>query len=156
DGAATGGGVAGEGAAAHRQRPDVVDGGTEVGGEGAAAHRRRRATLVNQAAAVEAGVAGENALSDRHRSEVVDAAAALVPGNGQAGDRPCPAGFDLEDPGEIAAADGQLVGPWAVDLHVVGDVELAAAQGDRAGKTVVEDDDVGAGVGVGRSDGVAE
>ena len=66
------------------------------------------------------------------------------------------AGFDLEDPGDVAAADGQLVGAGAVDLQVVRDVEFAAGQGDRAGQPRLEVDDVGAGVGVGLGDGVAQ
>ena len=66
------------------------------------------------------------------------------------------AGFDLEDPGDVAAADGQLVGAGAGDRQVVRDVEFAAGQGDRAGQPRLEVDGVGAGVGVGLGDGVAE
>ena len=66
------------------------------------------------------------------------------------------AGFDLEDPGGVVAADGQLVGAGAVDRQVVRDVEFAAGQGDRAGQPRLEGDGVGAGVGVGLGDGVAQ
>src|SRR5262249_10780534 len=97
---------------------------------------------------------------DRQRPEVVDAAAVVgagvAPGDRQAGDGHLLAGLDLEDAGEVAAADGQLVGPGAVDLDVVGEVQFAAGQGDRAGQPVVEDDGIGAGVGVGPGDGGAE
>src|SRR5262249_19565957 len=127
---------------------------------GAAAHRRRRATLVFDAAAQVGGVAGENAVSDGQRPEVVDpatvAGAGVAPGDRQPGEGHRLPGLDLEDPGEVAAADGQLGGPGAVDLQVVGDVDLAACQGDGAGQPVVEDDGVGAGVGVGLRDGGAE
>src|SRR5262249_13069075 len=92
--------------------------------------------------------------------EVVDPAAVakddVGPGDRQAGDGHRLAGLDLEDPGDIAAADGQLVGAGAVDLDVVGEVELAAGQGDRAGQPVVEDDHVGPRVGIGPTDGIAE
>src|SRR5262249_8352215 len=141
-----------------QHRADNRDGG--VAGERAVAHRRRGTTLVGQATAHEGGVAGEDDVAERQRPEVVDpaavAAAGVAPGDRQARDGHRLAGFDLEDPGDVAAADGQLVGPGAVDLHVVGEVELAAGQGDRAGQPVVEDDDVGPGVGVGAGDGVAE
>ena len=56
----------------------------------------------------------------------------------------------------VVAADGQLVGAGAVDRQVVRDVEFAAGQGDRAGQSRLEGDDVGAGVGVGLGDGVAQ
>src|SRR5262249_26381356 len=133
-GAATG--VAGEGAVAHRQRPDVDDAaaaaGCGVAGEGAVPHRHRPAPVVGQAASGDGGVSGEHAVADGQRPEVVDAAAGagVAPGDRQAGQGHLLAGLDLEDAGEVAAADGQLVGPGAVDLHVVGEVEFAAGQGD--------------------------
>ena len=52
------------------------------------------------------------------------------------------AGFDLEDSGDVTAADGQLVGAGAGDRQVVGDVELACGQGDRAGQPRLEVDGV--------------
>ena len=106
------------------------------------------------------GVAGEHAVADRQRPEVVDAAAVagagIAPGDRQAREAHRLAGFDLEDSGDIVAANGQRVGAGAVDRQVVRDVELAAGQGDRAGQPRLEDDDVGAGEGVGLGDGGAE
>src|SRR5262249_41482778 len=99
-------------------------------------------------------------VANGQRAEVVDAAAVkdagVAPGDRQAGDEHGLAGLDLEDAGEVAAVDGQLVGPGAVDLDGVGKVELAAGQGDGAGQPVVKDDVVGPGVGVGPGDGGAE
>src|SRR5262249_11081500 len=145
--------------AAERQRPEVVDPATVaaqqhgagvrvdhgadnrdggVAGEGAVAHRRRGAMLVGQAAAYVGDVAGEDDAADRQRPEVVDpaavAGAGVAPGDRQARNPHRLPGLDLEDAGDVAAADGQPVGPGAVDLQVVGDVQLAAGQGDRAGQ----------------------
>src|SRR5262249_32848629 len=127
-------GIAGEGAVAHRRRRarPAVHAAAEtggVGGEGAAGHCRRPATLVFEAAPEDGDVAGEEDVLDRQRPEVVDAAAAaaevcagVAPGDCQAGDGHRLAGLDLENAGEVAAADGQLVGAGAVDLHGVGEV----------------------------------
>ena len=77
------GGVAGEGAAAHRRRPGVVEAAADVAGgvagEGAAAHRRRPA-VVEAAAIVAGGVAGEGAAAHRRRPAtlVVEAAAMML------------------------------------------------------------------------------
>ena len=102
------GGVAGEGAVAHRRRPGVGEAAAIEGGvasEGAVAHRRRPATQEVAAAAIAGGVASEgavahrrrpatslarpppgkaellveNAVADRQRPEVVKAAAVPVP-----------------------------------------------------------------------------
>src|SRR5262249_54713679 len=144
DAAAEGaGGVAGEGAAAHRQHPadagaaavgGVVDAAAVAcgggGAEGGGRDPRRPAELAFGAAAIDGGVAGEDDVADCQRPEVVDAAAIAVevgasvaPGDRQAGDGHRLAGLDLEDAGEIAAADGQLGGAGAGDGQVVGDVE---------------------------------
>ena len=76
------GGVAGEGAAAHRRRPEVDEaaaiGAGGVAGEGAAAHRRRPTTLVGEAAAEGGGVAGEGAAAHRRRPDVGEAAARVL------------------------------------------------------------------------------
>src|SRR5262245_39256697 len=88
------GGVLGEGAAAHRRRPEVVDAAAVIGGgvagEGAVAHRQRAAgrltslddAEVENAAAIESGVAGEGAVAHHRRPEilVVEAAAAEAGG----------------------------------------------------------------------------
>src|SRR5262249_48357451 len=142
--------------------------GGGVAGDCAAARRGRRPNLIPEAAAVAddgggggaGGVAGEAAVADGRCPEVVDAAAVAVagvaPGDRQARDGHRLAGLDREDAGKVATADGQLVGPGAVDLDGVGDVEFTAGQGDRAGEPVVEDDGVGAGGGGGPGAGGAE
>ena len=76
--AAEEGGVAGEGAAAHRRRPGVGEAAAieagGVAGEGAAAHRRRP-DVEEAAAGVAGGVAGEGAAAHRRRPGVGEAAA---------------------------------------------------------------------------------
>ena len=55
-----------------------------------------------------------------------------------------------KDPAEVVAADGQGVGARSVNREAIGDVQLAAGQGDGAGRGEV--DRIGPGVGVGGRD----
>jgi hypothetical protein len=63
---------------------------------------------------------------------------------------------DVEDPAGIVAADRQPFGARTLDVEVVGDLQLAAGQGDGPVQTGGEGDHVGAGVGVSVDDGLAQ
>ena len=100
--------------------------------------------------------------SDDDRPGVVHAAAVPAAGgiairDRQAVEGGCHARSDAEKTRELlVAADGQLGGAGAGDRQVVRDVQLAAGQDDGAGQPRLEDDAVGAAVGVGLGDGVAQ
>src|SRR5262249_28582562 len=81
---------------------------------------------------------------------------ALVGGHAAVGDRQAGDAHrgvaDVEDAGGAATADDQLVGARPVDLQVVGDAQLAAAQADGAVQPRGDVDYGGPGVGVGGGD----
>ena len=146
--AAKGGGVAGEGAVAHRRRPAsrVLDAaaivGCRVAGEGAAAHRRRPASRVLDAAAgVAGGVAGEGAAAHRRRrATLVEEATAEeggVAGEGAAATVALPA---LSRPPPATMAELLVkVQPLTVAVAPLRVEEAAAESGGVAGESAVAD-----------------
>src|SRR5262249_44636873 len=111
----------------------VVAGGRRVVLQDITIEGQRGPGLVEDAAPAEGGalVGGHAAVGDRQAGDAHRGVA------------------DVEDAGGAATADDQLVGARPVDLQVVGDAQLAAAQADGAVQPRGEVDYVGPGVGVG-------
>src|SRR5262249_12256071 len=95
-------------------------------------------------------IVGEDRVADGQGAGVEDAGPIGRPavGDRQVGDGYRDAAVDLEDSAGVTT-DGQLLGGGAVDLQVIGDVQLAAGQGDGAAQPRGEVNPVGAGQAVG-------